>query len=31
MHPEADDILENLLEKNENIKEEFEKTHKLKK
>ena len=29
MHPEADDILENLLEKNENIKIEFEKTHKL--
>ena len=30
MHPEADDIFNNLLEKNEAIKEEFEKTHKLK-
>ena len=30
MHPEADDIFNNLLEKNEEIKEEFEKTHKLK-
>ena len=30
MHPEADDIFKNLLEKNEAIKEEFEKTHKLK-
>ncbi|WP_288255656.1 sugar transferase [uncultured Prochlorococcus sp.] len=29
MHPEADDILENLLEKNEEIKIEFEKTYKL--
>ena len=29
MHPEADDILENLLDKNEDIKNEFEKTHKL--
>lgn len=29
MHPEADDILENLLDINENIKIEFEKTHKL--
>ena len=29
MHPEAEDILENLLDKNENIKKEFEKTHKL--
>tara|TARA_A100001035_G_C27579704_1_gene406973 strand:- start:251 stop:685 length:435 start_codon:yes stop_codon:yes gene_type:complete len=30
MHPEADDIFNNLLEKNDAIKEEFEKTHKLK-
>ena len=30
MHPEADDIFNNLLEKNAAIKEEFEKTHKLK-
>ena len=30
MHPEADDIFMNLLEKNEEIKYEFEKTHKLK-
>ena len=30
MHPEADDIFNNLLEKNKAIKEEFEKTHKLK-
>ena len=29
MHPEAEDILMNLLEKNEEIKQEFEKTHKL--
>ena len=29
MHPEADDILENLIEKNEKVKIEFEKTHKL--
>ncbi len=29
MHPEADDIFNNLLEINEQIKEEFEKTHKL--
>ncbi len=29
MHPEADDILENLLDKNINIKIEFEKTQKL--
>ena len=29
MHPEADDILENLLDKNINIKNEFEKTQKL--
>ena len=31
MHPEADDILKNLLSKNEKIKTEFEKTQKLKK
>ena len=31
MHPEADDILENLLNKNEKIKIEFEKNHKIKK
>ena len=30
MHPEADDILENLLSKNETIKKEFEETHKIK-
>ena len=30
MHPEADDILQNLLDKNEELKEEFEKTQKLK-
>jgi len=29
MHPEADDILENLLEKNEKIRIEFESTQKL--
>ena len=29
MHPEADDILENLLDKNEDIRQEFDKTHKL--
>ena len=29
MHPEAEDILMNLLEKNEEIKQEFERTHKL--
>ena len=29
MHPEADDILENLLDKNEDIRQEFNKTHKL--
>tara|TARA_Y100001978_G_C23660405_1_gene418368 strand:+ start:237 stop:914 length:678 start_codon:yes stop_codon:yes gene_type:complete len=29
MHPEADDILENLLDKNKKIREEFEKNHKL--
>ena len=30
MHPEADDILENLLDNNELIKHEYEKTHKIK-
>ena len=30
MHPEADDILENLLDSNELIKHEYEKTHKIK-
>ena len=30
MHPEADDILENLLDSNELIKNEYEKTHKIK-
>ncbi len=30
MHPEADDILENLLERNEFLKKEFCETHKLK-
>ena len=30
MHPEANDILNNLLSKNEAIRNEFEKTHKLK-
>ncbi len=30
MHPEANDILDNLLSKNEAIRYEFEKTHKLK-
>ncbi len=30
MHPEADDIFKTLLETNEEIKQEFEKTHKLK-
>ncbi len=30
MHPEADDILENLLDNNELIKNEYEKTHKIK-
>ncbi len=30
MHPEANDILNNLLSKNEEIRNEFEKTHKLK-
>ena len=29
MHPEADDILENLLERNENSRIEFESTQKL--
>ncbi len=29
MHPEADDILENLLDKNDDIRQEFNKTHKL--
>ena len=30
MHPEAEDILENLITKNENLRKEFEETHKLK-
>jgi len=30
MHPEAKDILENLLSKNSSIKKEFEETHKIK-
>ncbi len=30
MNPEAEDLLENLLEKNTEIKSEFEKTHKIK-
>ncbi len=30
MHPEAEDILQNLINQNELIREEFEKTHKLK-
>ena len=30
MHPESDDILANLLDKNELIKNEYEKTHKIK-
>ena len=30
MHPEADDILENLLDMNEEIKKEYEKSHKIK-
>ena len=30
MHPEADDILENLLDMNEEIKNEYEKNHKIK-
>ncbi len=30
MHPEADDILENLITQNINLKDEYEKTHKLK-
>ena len=30
MHPEADDILTNLLDHNESIKKEYEKTHKIK-
>ena len=30
MHPEADDILTNLLNKNESIKHEYEKNHKIK-
>jgi lipopolysaccharide/colanic/teichoic acid biosynthesis glycosyltransferase len=30
MHPEADDILTNLLDKNESIKHEYEKNHKIK-
>ena len=30
MHPEAEDLLENLITNNENLKKEFEETHKLK-
>ena len=30
MHPEAEDILKNLLEKNNSIREEYEKSHKIK-
>ena len=30
MHPEAEDILENLISKNKNLREEFQLTHKLK-
>ena len=30
MHPEADDILENLIANNKNLKKEYEETHKLK-
>ncbi len=30
MHPEAEDILENLLERDSEIKKEYEKTHKIK-
>ena len=30
MHPEAKDILENLLMKDEKLKKEFEQTHKIK-
>lgn len=30
MHPEADDIFENLISKNKKLKKEFEETHKLK-
>lgn len=30
MHPEAEDILENLITNNENLRKEFEETHKLK-
>ena len=30
MHPEAEDILENLLESNSELKKEYEKTHKIK-
>ena len=30
MHPEAEDILENLMTNNENLRKEFEETHKLK-
>ena len=30
MHPEADDLLENLIANNKNLKKEYEETHKLK-
>ena len=30
MHPEAEDLLKNLLEKNDDLKKEFEKDHKIK-
>tara|TARA_B100000886_G_C20421182_1_gene491694 strand:- start:1337 stop:1987 length:651 start_codon:yes stop_codon:yes gene_type:complete len=30
MHPEAEDILENIISKNKNLREEFQETHKLK-
>ena len=30
MHPEAEDILDNLIKNNEHLKKEFEETHKLK-
>jgi len=30
MHPEAEDILENIISKNKNLREEFQLTHKLK-
>ena len=30
MHPEAEDILENIISKNKDLREEFQLTHKLK-